>query len=84
MSIKDKFGLKSNLIKTLLIKGLISNGILINSSHNLSYSHEKKDLDYVISVYNDVIQKLKETLESKSSDILFPPIQPIFTPRKIS
>ena len=75
--------IQSNLIKTFLLKGLISRGVLINASHNLSYSHEKKDIHYVVSVYEEVIKNLKIVLDNKSFDLNFPPIEPIFIPRKV-
>ena len=83
MKVNDSQGVKGNLIKTLLIKGLINNGILINASHNISFSHKKKDLDYVIKVYDKVIKNLKEILGSRFEELKFPPIKPIFMPRKI-
>ena len=83
LKVKDDFSTKGALIKTLLLKELISNGILINASHNLSYSHKKEDLKYVISIYDKVIKNLKIVLQSKTREIDFPAIEPIFLPRKI-
>ena len=82
MKVKDRKNVKSNIIKTLLIKNLISNGILINASHNISFSHSKADLNYVISCYDKIFKNLMVTIESKSVELKFPPIEPIFTPRK--
>ena len=45
--------------------------------------HTKKDLDYVIKVYDKVIKNLKEILGSRFEELKFPPIKPIFMPRKI-
>ena len=83
MKFNEKSSIQSNLIKTLLLKGLISKGILINASHNLSYSHEKKDINYLVSVYEDVVKNLKTVLDNKSFDLDFPPIEPLFVPRKV-
>ena len=82
MKVKDRNNIKSNIIKTLLIKNLISKGVLINASHNISFSHSKADLNYVISSYDNIIRELKTIIESKSPELNFPPIEPIFTPRK--
>ena len=83
MKFNENSSIKSSLIKTLLLKELIGKGILINASHNLSYSHEKKDINYVISVYEKVIKNLKIVLDNKSFDLNFPTIEPLFFPRKV-
>ena len=44
--------------------------------------HSKADLNYVISSYDNIIRELKTIIESKSPELNFPPIEPIFTPRK--
>ncbi len=84
MKVNDFLNIENSLIKTLLLKSLINSGILINASHNICFAHDYKDLDYVIKAYDKIIKNLRQAIETKSPELNFPPIKPIFFPRKVS
>jgi len=50
-------------IRSYLQQELLQAGILWYGQHNISFSHSKKDLDYLILTYNIVFEKLKKILE---------------------
>ncbi len=57
-------GATADQIKTLFLKSMIQNGVLIIGSHNLSFSHREPELKRVFQTYERTINLIKETLEN--------------------
>jgi glutamate-1-semialdehyde 2,1-aminomutase len=70
-------------IKTFFLQEVFKRGILTLGTHNLSFSHSKKDIDKLLKVYSEVLPMVKQhiknntLLENIQGDIL----QPLFKVR---
>ena len=70
-------------IKTFFMQEMLKRGILIIGSHNVSFSHSKKEIDKLLLTYVEVLPMIKrhikanDLLENINGDIL----QPIFKVR---
>ena len=53
-------------MKSLIQQEMIKRGILWSGTHNLSYSHSDKDIEYTLKVYKDVLFILKKAVEEKN------------------
>ena len=53
-------------IKTFFLQEMFKRGILTLGSHNLSFSHTRKDIDVLISVYAEVLPIVKQHIEQGS------------------
>jgi glutamate-1-semialdehyde 2,1-aminomutase len=70
-------------LKTLYMQEMLANGILIYGTHNISYSHTSKQIDYLIKNYEKYFLIVKE-IESKNNinDYLkCEPLVPLFKVR---
>ncbi|MBF0369958.1 MAG: aminotransferase class III-fold pyridoxal phosphate-dependent enzyme [Magnetococcales bacterium] len=74
---------RAQAIRTLFIREMLENGILIGSSHNLCHAHDDDDLERVLKAWRNSLAvmfveldtgKLEERLEG-------PVIEPVFTVR---
>ena len=57
--------LDEQLIKTFFIKEMIQNGVLINSTNNISYSLNKSNLKVIFKSYANTFKKLKYVIDNK-------------------
>ncbi len=64
--IKEYQGFSGIEIKSYIQKQLLTRGILWTGSHNMSFSHKKKDVDYLLRVYKTVFEMLKNALDKKT------------------
>ena len=53
-------------MKSLIQQEMIKRGILWSGTHNMSFSHDDKDIDYTLKVYKEVLPILKKAVEEKS------------------
>lgn len=51
-------------IKTLFLQEMFKRGILILGSHNLSLSHNKNDINQLLSVYAEVLPLISESIQN--------------------
>ncbi|MBW2017907.1 MAG: aminotransferase class III-fold pyridoxal phosphate-dependent enzyme [Deltaproteobacteria bacterium] len=70
-------------IKSLFIQEMLSRGILIHSSHNVSYSHTEEDVEKLIASYSRVFDIIVDTLENGDlrKRLAGNPIEPLFKVR---
>ncbi|MCB9217913.1 MAG: aminotransferase class III-fold pyridoxal phosphate-dependent enzyme [Ignavibacteriales bacterium] len=82
IKINDTYG-DPLIIKSYIQQEMIKRGILWSGFHNMSYSHSDKDINYTLSVYEDVLKNLKDVISTGNmkDKILGIPVQPVF--RKI-
>ena len=80
LHIKEQGKYNSFEIKTFFLQEMFRRGILTLGSHNISFSHTKKNVDQLLDVYAEVLPMVKENiknqtlLENIQSDVL----QPLF------
>lgn len=53
-----------NEIKTFFLIGMLREGVLIHSSHNVCYAHDTKDVQHVVSAYEKVLGTLADLLRT--------------------
>ena len=70
-------------IKTFFLQEMFKRGILILSSHNLNFSHSKKDIDELIIAYAEVLPIIKQHINNKDliENIECDVLQPLFQVR---
>ncbi len=68
------------ILKSFVQQEFIKRGILWSGTHNMSYSHSNRDVDYTLAAYRHVLSMLKEFVEKNSviKQINGIPIQPTF------
>lgn len=78
--IKDSVRYTQWQIKTLFLQEAFARGILILTSHNMSYAHSDDDIRMLLSVYDEVFSILKEAIEENKLDKLLrcQPLEPVF------
>ncbi|WP_017221081.1 aminotransferase class III-fold pyridoxal phosphate-dependent enzyme [Moritella dasanensis] len=81
--IADAANYTSYEIKTLFMQEMLKRGILTLGTHNISYSHSRKDIDTLINCYKEVLPILKVALENKDllSKLECEPLVPLFKVR---
>jgi len=70
-------------IKTLFMREMLANGVLVASSHNICYTHTKADMDHVLKAYRATLETLKKELEKPDLEgrLGIPVVRPVFTVR---
>jgi glutamate-1-semialdehyde aminotransferase len=68
------------LLKSLMQQELIKRGILWSGFHNITYSHNMKEVDYTLSSYRDVLKIVKRAVDTNrvAESIRGIPVQPVF------
>lgn len=80
LQIDDQVQATSWEIKSLFVQEMLSRGILISASHNLSYAHTDGELEELFSSYDEVFDTIRVSLEHNSvrSTLVGKPIEPLF------
>jgi glutamate-1-semialdehyde 2,1-aminomutase len=83
LSLKDYKNNTSFQIKTFLLQELFARGILTAGTHNLSYAHTEKELDILLSVYDELFFILQGHLKNNSlaASLRAQPLVPLFKVR---
>ncbi len=70
-------------IKSLFVQEMLARGILITASHNVSFSHSERDVETLLSCYDEVLELLARALEEGTvqSHLIGEPIRPLFQVR---
>lgn len=81
--IKDIKQYTSWEIKTLFLQEMFKRGIITVGTHNLSYSHSDKDIENLLSVYEEVIPILVSSINNKTlfEKLEAEPLEPLFKVR---
>jgi hypothetical protein len=68
------------IMKSLVQQEMIRRGVLWSGFHNLSYSHTKDDIHYMLGAYREVLGGLKEALDQDKllDRLVGEPVQPVF------
>lgn len=67
-------------IKSLFLQEMFSRGILMLSTHNISYAHRDRDIAGLFKAYDEVLPILRDAIDSKSAEKLLrcEPLKPLF------
>lgn len=67
-------------IKTLFLQEMFARGILILSTHNMSFSHSDTDIGRLLSVYGEVFPILKDAVDGSALErrLRCKPLEPLF------
>lgn len=70
-------------LRSLFIQEMAKRGILINSSHNLSFAHKDSHIDALLLAYDEVLPMIISCVANKSLDVDFfgTPLQSVFKVR---
>lgn len=74
---------RKEAIKTLFIKEVLTQGVLINASHNICYAHDEEDITTVMKAYDYALDRVAEELATGKLEerLGVAPIMPVFAPR---
>jgi len=80
---KEQKKYSSFQIKTYFLQEIFKRGVLTLGSHNISFSHSKKDVDFLIDVYTKVLPMIKEHIKNQTllENIHCEILKPIFKVR---
>jgi glutamate-1-semialdehyde 2,1-aminomutase len=83
LMIGEKGGYTAIELKSLFLQEMAARGILLGGGHNLSYAHKSSDIDNLLSVYQDVLMVLANTIKNKDFDNIFKGqlLEPVFKVR---
>jgi len=83
MMFSDHMTASSDAIKTFFQKEMIANGVLILSTHNISFAMKEKEREILINAYTHTLEKLSHCLNKGNlvDNLNCPVIQPIFKVR---
>ncbi|OGU63091.1 MAG: aminotransferase class III [Ignavibacteria bacterium RBG_13_36_8] len=67
-------------LKSLIQQEMIKRGILWQGFHNMSFSHNDKDINYTLEVYEEVLAILKKAVEENKIKQMLrgEPVKPVF------
>jgi glutamate-1-semialdehyde 2,1-aminomutase len=79
----DHEKISSIQLKTLFMQEMFKRGVYTIGANTISYAHSETDIDFVIDVYNEVLDILKRSLylENVSSLLECAPLEPLFKVR---
>lgn len=70
-------------IKTLFLREMIANNVLVAASHNICYAHSGKDVEQIEKAYDAALQSLAQELKTPGLEdrLGIPVIRPVFSVR---
>jgi len=66
VTFKNKKNEEDLVLKSLFQQECIKRGILFTGSHNICYSHSKKDIDYTLKVYKEVLKITRNAIDGNN------------------
>lgn len=75
---------RAQAIRTLFMREMIENGVLISASHNVCYAHDDADMAVVLGAYERTLDVIADELDTGRLEerLGCPVIQPIFAVRE--
>jgi glutamate-1-semialdehyde 2,1-aminomutase len=79
----DQPSVRKEAIRTLFIREMLRNGVLILGSHNVCYAHGANEVAHVLAAYDQSLGTIARALASGNLPQVLgiPPIEPIFRVR---
>lgn len=86
LAFADSGSTAKEAIKTLFMKEMLAQGILIAASNNITYAHSEDDVARIATAYDNAFARIAEGLKGgKLLDNLgCPPVMPVFSVRPVS
>jgi len=83
LNISDYKDQSREAIRTLFIQEILAHGVLMQSSHNVSYAHDDQDFSRVLTAYHNVFSRIKQELDQGDleSRLASPALRPVFSVR---
>jgi glutamate-1-semialdehyde 2,1-aminomutase len=83
LTFKEGLPYNSWEIKTLFLQEMFSRGILILSTHNMSFAHSDADVAQLLAVYDKVLPVLKDAVDNRKMGqyLRCKPLEPLFKVR---
>lgn len=83
VTFSDEPRARKEAIKTLFIKEMLQRGILINSTHNICYSHNAQDIQAILQAYDGTLKTVAAELDTGKLEARLgvPVIVPVFSVR---
>lgn len=83
MSVENAGNISAQVIKTFIQKNMIARGVIILSTHNMSYAFGNDEHDTVIKAYRETFSELSHHLTQGTlmDNLGCPVIEPIFKVR---
>lgn len=83
LSFRDVGDYTSFDVKTLFLQEMFARGVLIISSHNMSYAHTDADVDALVSAYDEVLTVLRDAISTGDliGQLRCDPLVPLFSVR---
>jgi glutamate-1-semialdehyde 2,1-aminomutase len=83
LMIGEQGGYTAIELKSLFLQEMAKRGILLGGGHNLSYAHKASDIDNLLSVYQEVLMVLTNTIKNKDFNNVFKGqlLEPVFKVR---
>lgn len=80
LTVADAGGYSQWQIKTLFLQEMFMRGILMLSTHNISFAHSDEDIRKLLSAYREVLREIREGVEAKTLEkkLLTKPLEPLF------
>ncbi|MGE4064682.1 MAG: aminotransferase class III-fold pyridoxal phosphate-dependent enzyme [Rhodospirillaceae bacterium] len=80
---KDDPRASKEAIKTLFLREMLRNGVLIAASHNVCYAHDTRDIEQVLTAYDTSLAAVAAELAGGrlAENLGTKPIQPVFSVR---
>lgn len=83
LNFADTANTSSWATKTLFLQEMFARGILVLSTHNITYAHTQADIDRVLGVYHEVLPFVHRAAVEGQTDkhLIVRPLQPLFRVR---
>jgi len=83
LSFNDHPNARKELIRSVFIQEMLSRGVLLTASHNVSYAHDHENLSTTASAYSGALEFIRSRLREDSMEdaLTGPVIEPIFKVR---
>ncbi len=80
LNFKDCGGYNLYQIKTLFSQELWARGVLVISTHNMSFAHDSADIEKLLSAYDEIFPLIKRAIEEKTLEkqLLAKPLDNLF------
>jgi glutamate-1-semialdehyde 2,1-aminomutase/spore coat polysaccharide biosynthesis protein SpsF len=86
LAFADSGSTAKEAIKTLFMKEMLAQGILIAASNNVTYAHTEDDVARIAKAYDNALGRIAEELKSGKllENLGCPPVMPVFSVRPVS
>lgn len=83
LTVQDFNAQSRERIKTVFMREMLLQGVLIQSAHNVNYAHTQEDIDRVVVAYKNTLERMAEWLNGGALEkaLKGPILKPVFSVR---